>query len=81
MKAFEIGQAINALVPSAEFTLVGDNYADVEWLFPPAIIPTEAEVNEWILQIPIRAAVAATEKAALLAKLGITADEAKLLLS
>lgn len=52
MKSYEIGQAINALCPGAEFTLVGDNYADIVWLKPPATVPTQADLENWLATPP-----------------------------
>jgi len=60
-----------------EWTLSGDEIADIVWLTDDK--KTEAEITAAIANpLPDKAA---TDKAALLAKLGITADEAKLLLS
>ena len=60
-----------------EWTLSGDEIADIVWLTNDK--KTEAEIQAAIANpLPDKAA---TDKAALLAKLGITADEAKLLLS
>ena len=39
-----IAQAIISLVPSAEFSVIGDTYSGIEWLSDGQQIPTEAEV-------------------------------------
>ena len=77
-------KALKNLAPDAEWTLSGDDYADLIWLSegtPPTLEAIESEIE----QIPVKAAAALKEaqtaKAALLTKLGITADEAALLLS
>jgi hypothetical protein len=79
----EIIEAIKYLTPEAEWTLSGDDYNDIIWLSNHAK-PTLAEIEAEIAQIPARKEAAKIEaeskKAALLDKLGITADEAKLLL-
>ena len=43
-----VGEAISALCPGAQFTLVGDNYADVVWLVTPTTIPTQAQIDAWV---------------------------------
>lgn len=80
----EIIEAIKALAPKAEWTLSGDDYNDIVWLSDHAK-PTLAEIEAEIKQIPARKEAARieaeTKKAELLAKLGITAEEAALLLA
>jgi hypothetical protein len=80
----EITQALANLCSGKEWTLSGDNYADLVWL-SEGEAPTLAAVQAEIADLPAKKAEAeakaTTDKAALLAKLGITADEAKLLLS
>lgn len=79
-----IAKALLNLNPNAQWTLTGDDYADLTWL-SSGEAPTLAEIQAEIAAIPAKEAAAQaekeTEKAALLAKLGITADEAALLLS
>jgi hypothetical protein len=77
-------KALKNLVPNAEWTLSGDDYADLIWLSegtPPTLEAIETEIEK----IPAKTAAALKEvqdaKAALLTKLGITAEEAVLLLS
>jgi len=80
----DIIKALHSLTPNAEWTLSGDTYADLEWLSSEKK-PTLAEIEAEIAALPQREAALKleqeTNRAALLAKLGITADEAKLLLS
>jgi hypothetical protein len=80
----QIVKALNSLKPGAEWTLSGDNYEDLNWL-DTGKAPTLAEIEAEIAALPGKEADAQaakeSEKAALLAKLGITDDEAKLLLS
>ena len=68
--------------PNSEFTLVGD---ELEWLDQNQAEPTESEIEAgWIAyqtQLEAEAEAKAQAKADLLARLGITADEARLLLS
>jgi len=72
----EIVKALDDL-GAKEWTLSGDEIADIEWLSDDK--KTEAEIKAAIAKpLPDKAAA---DKAAILAKLGITADEAKMLLS
>ena len=79
----DIAKALQNLKPNSEWTLIGDDYADLIWLSASSA-PTLAEIQAEIALLPqkekAKADKAAADKAALLAKLGITADEAKLLL-
>jgi hypothetical protein len=80
----QITKAIQSLRPNAEWTLTGDDYANLIWL-SNGKAPTLAEIETEIAALPAKEAAAQSakenDKAALLAKLGITADEAALLLS
>ncbi len=77
--------AIKRLRPTAEFSILEDDYSTVKWSILEGKPPTQTEIDVAIAQI--KADEVSTElqvqanKAALLAKLGITANEAKLLLS
>ena len=77
------GDVLNMLIPSGAWVQVGDTYEGIEFLSDVTI--TKAEYEAGFAKFDsIKAEAdgqAATDKAALLAKLGITADEAKLLLS
>jgi hypothetical protein len=81
----EIVEAIHILRPKAEWIIQGDDYSGLEWLDKKQTKPTEEEIAAKIAELPqLKAATKATnaaQKAALLEKLGISADEAKLLLS
>ena len=77
-----IGDVLNMLIPSGAWVQVGDTYEGIEFLSNVTI--TKAEYEAGFAQFDALKATAETktaiDKAALLAKLGITADEAKLLL-
>jgi hypothetical protein len=81
----ETAQAISALTNGAEWTWTGDDYSDINWVKIDADIPTEVEIEAKIEATKLDAVNEATAKAEskslLLDRLGITADEAKLLLS
>jgi len=68
----------------SEWTLDGDNYEGLTWLSNTPK-PTKAKLDgywdEVQTEIITKAEIKAQAKSALLAKLGITEDEAKLLLS
>ena len=77
--------AIRNLKPTAEFVITENDYSTIEWHVLDGTAPTKAQVNAEIEKVKIQLETAETElaasKAALLDRLGITADEAKLLLS
>ena len=78
-------KAIAKLRPTAEFSYNDYDYSTIKWDVLEGKPPTQSEINAAIEQIKAEEIAAqskaAADKAALLAKLGITADEAKLLLS
>jgi len=78
-------EAIRKLKPNAEFAFSDNDYSTIEWVVLEGKAPTQAEINAAIEQVKadkIQADIdKAAAKAALLERLGITADEAKLLLS
>jgi len=82
-----VAQVLDLIVPKGvEYTLIGNptnaaEYADALTWHSSGSAPTWAEVQAGFTQLQSKTDQAAADKAALLAKLGITADEAKLLLS
>ncbi len=72
--------ALKNLAPQAEWTLNGDNYDDLIWLSEGSK-PSKTDVQNEINNLSVKANLKAEAKADLLAKLGITAEEASLLLS
>jgi len=80
-----LGRAIFSLRPGSEFVLENHDYSTIEWIKLDGKAPTAKEVEAEMLRI--EAEDAATEanktvaKAALLERLGITEEEARLLLS
>jgi hypothetical protein len=77
--------AIRKLRPTAEFSYNDSDYSTIKWDVLEVDAPTKAEIDAAIKQIKSEEATkeeeAAKAKAALLERLGITAEEAKLLLS
>ncbi len=76
-------QVLGFLIPDGGYVAVGDEYEGITFLECEPITKAQfeagfAQYDAWKAE---QDAKAVTDKAALLAKLGITADEAKLLLS
>ena len=78
-------KGINKLKPNVEFSITNDDYSTIKWDVLEGKAPTQAEIDQAIEQVKAdeitQAAAKATAKAALLDRLGITAEEAVLLLS
>ena len=74
---------LTQLYKGSEWSMVEDDYLTLEW-FSKTTKPTKAKLesqyNEALAAKEAEAKATATQKAALLARLGITADEAKLLI-
>jgi len=81
---FYLSQAIRKLRPNSEFAFKEEDYSTIEWHILEGAAPTQGEIDAAIKKIKADEIVEATEKAAakaaLLERLGITADEAALLL-
>lgn len=70
------------LIPNGGYVLRGDDFTDVEWIEATPISKAQFDkgVTDYSAWKAEQDAKSVADKAALLAKLGITADEAKLLL-
>ena len=79
-----LAKAIKKLHPEAEFSFQEDNYSTIEWDVLDGDAPSQSEIDIAIKQVKadeiVEAQAKADAKAELLERLGITADEAKLLL-
>jgi len=77
-------KAIRKLKPNSEFSFTNNDYSTIKWDVLDGTAPTQAEVDAAIEQVKAdeitEAAAKATQKATLLERLGITEDEARLLL-
>lgn len=77
--------AIKKLKPDAEFTYENRDYSTIKWMKLDGDAPTQKQIDDAINLIKAEetneAEAKATAKAALLERLGITEDEARLLLS
>lgn len=78
-------KAIHKLKPNSEFSFENDDYLTIKWDVLVGKAPTQVQIENAIEQIKadeIATAQARVEaRSALLERLGITEDEAKLLLS
>lgn len=78
-------KAIKYLHPEAEFSFQNDDYSTIKWDILDGKAPTLAEINQAIEKIKTDEAdeqsKRAAAKSAILERLGLTAEEAKLLLS
>ena len=78
-----LSDVLGMLIPDGGYVAVGDDYEGIQFTECEPITKAQfeagfAQFDAWKAE---QDAKAETDKAALLAKLGITADEAKLLLS
>jgi hypothetical protein len=77
--------AIRLLKPNSEFVITDNDYATIDWHSIEGTAPTKAQIDAAIEQVKLNdqnaADAAETQKKAILDRLGITADEARLLLS
>jgi hypothetical protein len=78
-------KAILKLKPNAEFSITDNDYSTIKWDVLEGNAPTQSEINAAVEQVKVEEAQAeitkVQAKADLLARLGITEDEARLLLS
>ena len=81
----DLVKAIRFLKPTSEFSYQNDDYSTIKWDVLEGDAPSQKEIDAAMKKIEADElaleAKTAADKAALLEKLGITADEAKLLLS
>ena len=77
--------AIHKLKPNSEFSFQNSDYSTIKWDVLEGNAPTQAEIDDAIEQVKAdeiaQAEAKAEAKNALLTRLGITAEEATLLLS
>ena len=77
------GEILTMLCPNTEWVIYGDDFDSIQWIKGEQITKAEFEAgfskyDAWKAE---QEAKAQADKTALLAKLGITEDEARLLLS
>ena len=80
-----LGKAIKALRPTSEFSYSDNDYSTIKWDKLEGDAPTKSEIDAAIKQVETdEIAAKATQqsaKSALLERLGLTEEEASLLLS
>jgi hypothetical protein len=78
-------KAIKILKPTAEFSFTDEDYSTINWDVLEGNPPTKKQIDDAIEQVKAneitKAAANVQAKSALLERLGISEDEAKLLLS
>lgn len=77
-------QAIRKLKPNSQFSFSNNDYSTIKWDVLEGDAPTAKEIDDAIKEIKnnkkIEIETKAAERQAILDRLGLTADEAKLLL-
>ena len=78
-------KAIKKLHPEAEFSFTSDDYSTIKWDVLNGDAPTQKEIDAAIKEVKADeiadAEAKATQRQAILDRLGITAEEAQLLLA
>jgi hypothetical protein len=81
----DLTKAIRLIKPTAEFSYQDNDYSTIKWDVLDGEAPTQSEIDAALRKVKADEIAAEAKKAkdreALLARLGITADEAKLLLN
>jgi ABC-type metal ion transport system substrate-binding protein len=77
-------KAIRKLKPSSEFSFENQDYSTINWIVLDGDAPTQSEIDAVIEQVKAdeitEAATKEAQRQALLDRLGITSEEAKILL-
>jgi hypothetical protein len=77
-------KAIKKLRPTAEFSFIEDDYSTIKWDVLEGDAPTQKEIDAAIEQVKadeiVEAETKAAKREALLSKLGISEEEARILL-
>ena len=78
-------KAIKKLKPNSEFSYDNDDYSTIKWDVLEGDAPTQKEIDAAIKEVKAdeiaEAQAKATQRQAILDRLGITAEEAQILLS
>jgi hypothetical protein len=79
-----LSKAIYRLKPTAQFSFTNEDYSTIVWDVLDGAAPTQVQIDEAIEQIKAdeitEAETKATQRQAILDRLGLTEDEARLLL-
>jgi len=80
----DLVQAIKKLHPEAEFSLINDDYSTIKWDVLEGDAPTQTQIDVAIEQVKAdeltETETKAAQRQALLTRLGITEEEARILL-
>ena len=80
----DIVKAIRLLKPTAQYSFTDNDYSTIKWDVLDGDAPTQKEIDAAIKQVKANeikeAEAKAAQRQAILDRLGLTADEAKLLL-
>jgi hypothetical protein len=83
MNNFDISRALVKL-GYTEFVVRGDTYEGIEWVEQPASIPSKEEVLAKVAELPAileaEANAKATQKTAILERIGLTKEELQIVL-
>lgn len=81
----KIVEAIRSIRPNSEFAIHGEDLENIEWHILEGEIPTKKEIEQAIKDLEAAEIVKEQEKAAaksaILERIGLTAEEATILLS
>jgi hypothetical protein len=81
----QVVEAIRSIRPNSEFVIHGGNLDNIEWHILEGEIPTKKEIEQAIKDLAAAELVKEQEKAtaknAILERIGLTAEEATILLS
>jgi hypothetical protein len=79
-----LAKAIKSLNPTAEFSYNEEDYSTINWIILDGDAPTQKQIDDEIKRIKAaeiaEAKAKETQRQAILDRLGLTADEAKLIL-
>lgn len=73
-------EAIKLLKPNAEFSYIDNDYSTIKWDVLDGDAPTQKEIDQAIKQIKINDELKATQRQDILDRIGLTADELKIIL-
>lgn len=64
-----------------EFIVRGDTYEGIEWIEQPEVVPTKEDIENAILAVQDEVNVKATQKSAILERIGLTEEELQIVLN
>jgi len=80
----DLVKAIRLLKPNAEFSFQEDDYSTIKWDILEGKAPTQEEINKAIIEVKAKeiadAEAKTAQRQAILDRLGLTSEEAALLL-